>query len=63
MSYSYSFVKKKVKIDEKSINILYFESCVPAIWANASFLIRWDMVHKFNEKITTIRLKRPLDGK
>jgi hypothetical protein len=61
MSYSSSFVKEKVNIAEKSINILYSESPMPAIWANALFLISWNIVYKFNEKIPTIRPKRPLD--
>jgi hypothetical protein len=61
MSLKPSFVKEKVNIAEKSINMLYSESPMPAIWANALFLILWNIVYNFNEKITTIRPKRPLD--
>ena len=63
MSYKTSFVKKKVKVNEKKPYILYFRRSGGPIYRQQTILIQWATSYKLNYYITEIGFKGPIAKK
>jgi hypothetical protein len=57
MSSKISFVKKKVKINDKKPHILYFKRSCNPIYRQQTILAQWASNYKFSWRITGIGFK------
>jgi len=57
MSYKISFVKKKVKVNEKKIYMLYLKRSGDPIYRQQIIITKWVNSYKFTSCITEIGIK------